>query len=56
MRRIHRGAGNFQGALVTLAADGTHGGAGLGWVFHYSVASKETRGQVRVIEVSPMHL
>jgi hypothetical protein len=56
MRHIHKGAGPFQGALVTLKADGDHGGAALGWVFHYSVASHETNGEVRVVEVQPLQL
>ena len=54
MRRILRGAGAFQGALVTLAADGGHGGAAVGWLFHYSVASPATGGAVEVLAVPPL--
>ena len=54
VRRIVRGAGHFQGALLALNATGGHGGAALGWTFHYSVASASTSGHVQVIEVPPV--
>jgi hypothetical protein len=56
MRHIHSGAGPFQGALVTLKADGDHGGAAMGWIFHYSVVSDQTGGKVQVVEVPPLQL
>jgi hypothetical protein len=54
VRRVHAGAGAFQGALVALDAAGRHGGAALGWTFHYS--AKSGSGAVVVIEVPPMKL
>ena len=56
MRRIYDGAGCFQGALVAMDASGHHGGAAVGWVFHYSVAAQENEGNVTVLEVQPMHI
>ena len=55
LRRVRRGAGPFQGALVTLSADGGHGGAAVGWVFTYSVASAASGGHVDVVEVPPLN-
>lgn len=54
LRRILSRAGPFQGALVTLSEGGGHGGAAVGWTFHYSVAAAVTGGAVQVVEVPPL--
>jgi hypothetical protein len=56
LRRILTHAGQFQGALVTLSDGGGHGGAAVGWTFHYSVAAATTGGAVQVVEVPPLNV
>lgn len=54
MSRILAVVPDFQGALVAMNATGSHGGAAVGWVFHYAVADRSTRGEPAVLQVLPM--
>jgi N4-(beta-N-acetylglucosaminyl)-L-asparaginase len=54
MRRIMAHAPQFQGALVVMDAQGGHGAAAFGWVFHYTVISQHSKGDAEVHEVPPM--
>lgn len=54
MQRILDVVPKFQGALVAMNASGGHGGAAVGWVFHYAVADAATAGAPEVLEVLPM--
>eukprot|EP00892_Ulva_mutabilis_P006099 jgi/Ulvmu1/3861/UM018_0080.1 len=54
MQRILDVVPKFQGALVTMNATGGHGGAAVGWVFHYAVADAAAGGVPEVLEVLPM--
>ena len=52
MKRIIEMVPHFQGALVAMHSNGTHGAAAVGWEFHYAVA--ESKGVPEVIKIAPL--
>ena len=52
MERILEMVPHFQGALVTMDSNGTHGAAAVGWEFHYAVA--EAQGVPEVFKIAPL--
>lgn len=52
MKRILDMVPHFQGALVAMDSNGTHGAAAVGWEFHYAAA--QASGVPQVFKISPM--
>jgi len=55
LKEIARYYPNYQGALLCVTANGTHGGGAYGWTFQYSFRNLETNGS-QVITVNPISL